>query len=98
MVLAKTATYNSFIGPGKALDTDKYYVIAVDGIGDGLSSQPKDGLGIRFPRYTVRDMVRAQHDLVTKHLGIVLPSSMRLAAPRWGRSRAWSGASTTPMP
>src|SRR5687767_8134801 len=55
--------YNSFIGPGKALDTDKYYVIAVDGIGGGLSSQPKDGLGIRFPRYTVRDMVRAQHDL-----------------------------------
>jgi homoserine O-acetyltransferase len=62
--------YNLFIGPGKALDTDKYFIIAVDAIGGGLSSQPKDGLGTKFPKYTVRDMVRAQHDLVTKHFGI----------------------------
>ena len=62
--------YNLFIGSGKVLDTDKYFIIAVDAIGGGLSSQPKDGLGTKFPKYTVRDMVRAQHDLVTKHLGI----------------------------
>ena len=33
------------IGPGKAYDTDKYFVITVDAIGGGNSSQPKDGLG-----------------------------------------------------
>ena len=62
--------YNLFIGPGKALDTDKYFIVAVDAIGGGLSSQPKDGLGTKFPKYIVRDMVHAQHELVTKHLGI----------------------------
>jgi len=62
--------YNLFIGPGKALDTDRYFIIAVDAIGGGLSSQPKDGLGTKFPKYTVRDMVRAQHELVSNHFGI----------------------------
>jgi homoserine O-acetyltransferase/O-succinyltransferase len=63
-------SYNLFIGPGKAFDTEKYFVVAVDGIGGGLSSQPKDGLGTKFPNYNVRDMVRAQHDLLTRHFGI----------------------------
>ena len=58
------------IGPGKAYDTDKYFVITVDAIGGGNSSQPKDGLGPKFPKYTIRDMVRAQHDLLTKGLGL----------------------------
>ena len=82
--------YNLFIGPGKALDTDKYFVIAVDGISGGLSSQPKDGLGAKFPRYTVRDMVRAQQELVTKHFGIKKlhavggPSMGAFQALEWG--------------
>ncbi|HWQ29039.1 MAG TPA: alpha/beta fold hydrolase [Dehalococcoidia bacterium] len=63
-------SYNVFIGPGKAFDTEKYFVITVDGIGGGGSSGPKDGLGTRFPKYTVRDMVHAQHDLVTRGLGL----------------------------
>ena len=63
--------YNIYIGPGKAFDTQKYFVIAVDAIGGGNSSSPQNtGLGIDFPRYTIRDMVKAQHDLVTKGLGI----------------------------
>jgi len=63
-------THVPHIGPGKTYDTDKYFVIGADPIGGGESSSPKDGLGVRFPRYTIRDMVRAQHDLVTKALGI----------------------------
>jgi homoserine O-acetyltransferase len=43
-------------------------VVAVDAIGGGTSSQPKDGLGANFPRYNIRDMVRAQHELVTREL------------------------------
>ena len=58
------------IGPGKTFDTDKYFVIGVDPVGSGTSSQPKDGLGTKFPKYTIRDMVRAQHELLTKQFNI----------------------------
>jgi len=83
-------SYNIFIGPGKALDTDRYFVVAVDAIGGGNSSSPKDGLGIEFPRYTIRDMVHAQHDLVTKGfgltglLGLGGPSMGSFQAVEWG--------------
>ncbi|MSO99542.1 MAG: alpha/beta fold hydrolase [Acetobacteraceae bacterium] len=63
-------SYDAHIGPGKTYDTDKYFVIGADPIGGGTSSQPKDGLGTAFPRYTIRDMVRAQQAMVTKGLGI----------------------------
>jgi homoserine O-acetyltransferase/O-succinyltransferase len=62
--------YDGHIGPGKAFDTDKYFIIGVDAIGGGTSSQPKDGLGTAFPPYTIRDMVRAQHEMIAKGLGI----------------------------
>ena len=79
-------SYNVFIGPGKALDTDRYFVVAVDAIGGGNSSSPKDGLGIEFPRYTIRDMVHAQHDLVTKGLG--LTGLLALGGPSMGSFQA----------
>src|SRR5947209_20509178 len=56
------------IGPGKTFDTDKNCVITVDAIGGGDSSSPKEGLGQDFPRYTIRDMMTAQHALVTRGL------------------------------
>ncbi|MEO6022460.1 MAG: alpha/beta fold hydrolase [Burkholderiales bacterium] len=62
--------YRIFIGPGKAFDTNKYFVITVDAIGGGGSSKPADGLGAEFPAYTIRDMVRAQHQLLTQGLGL----------------------------
>jgi len=63
-------SYDTHIGPGKTFDTDKYFVIGADPIGGGTSSQPKDGLGTAFPRYTIRDMVRAQHEMIARGLGI----------------------------
>jgi homoserine O-acetyltransferase len=60
--------FDTMIGPGKTFDTDKNFVISVDAIGGGDSSSPKDGLGQDFPRYTIRDMMRAQHALVTRGL------------------------------
>ena len=60
--------FDPVIGPGKTFDTDKYFVITVDAIGGGKSSSPKDGLGQDFPRYTIRDMMAAQHALVTRGL------------------------------
>jgi homoserine O-acetyltransferase/O-succinyltransferase len=58
--------FDTMIGPGKTFDTDKNFVITVDAIGGGGSSSPKDGLGQDFPRYTIRDMMRAQHALITR--------------------------------
>jgi homoserine O-acetyltransferase/O-succinyltransferase len=60
--------FDPLIGPGKTFDTDKNFVITVDAIGGGDSSSPKDGLGQDFPRYTIRDMMAAQHALVTQGL------------------------------
>jgi homoserine O-acetyltransferase len=56
------------IGPGKVLDTDKYFVITADAIGGGGSSSPADGAGQEFPRYTIRDMMEAQQALVVNGL------------------------------
>lgn len=61
------------IGPGKALDTDKYFIIATDAIGNGLSTSPsnsKSQPGTKFPHFTMRDMVESQYRLVKEHFGI----------------------------
>lgn len=55
------------IGPGKALDTDRYFVIATNLFGNGLSSSPSNTPGT-FPHVSVYDNVRAQRRLV-EHLG-----------------------------
>ncbi|MEZ4425657.1 MAG: alpha/beta fold hydrolase [Gemmatimonadota bacterium] len=56
--------------PGKLLDAREYYIVLPDGIGHGRSSKPSDGMHARFPKYTYDDMVRAQHALLTEHLGV----------------------------
>lgn len=55
---------------GGLLDPAKYYIILPDGIGHGKSSKPSDGLRMAFPRYDYDDMVAAQHELLTKGLGV----------------------------
>jgi len=60
----------SYIGPGKAFDPEKHFIIGADPIGGGTSAKPADGMGPDFPRYGIRDMVRAQHHLVTEGLGL----------------------------
>ena len=62
--------FDAVIGPGKTFDTNKYFVITTDAIGGGESSSPKDGLGQDFPRYTIRDMMAAQHALITRGLDL----------------------------
>ena len=56
--------------PGQLLDSEQFYLIIPDGIGHGRSSKPSDGLRNKFPRYCYGDMVRAQHLLLTSHLGV----------------------------
>lgn len=57
-------------GAGQILDSTKYYIILPDGIGHGASSKPSDGLHAKFPKYTYDDMVKAQHRMLTEHLGV----------------------------
>ncbi|PWY91583.1 homoserine acetyltransferase [Aspergillus sclerotioniger CBS 115572] len=68
----KPGWWEKFIGPGKPLDTDKYYIICTNVIGGcygstGPSSiDPSDGkrYATRFPILTIDDMVRAQFRLL----------------------------------
>lgn len=61
---------DGYIGSGNAFDPDRHFVIAFEAIGAGTSSKPSDGLGPDFPRYNIRDLVRAQHRAVTECFGL----------------------------
>src|SRR5262249_11067897 len=55
------------IGPGKALDTDKYFIVATDAIGNGLTTSPSNSTAqprMKFPKFLIRDMVTSQHKLM----------------------------------
>ncbi|KAH7128299.1 homoserine acetyltransferase family protein [Dendryphion nanum] len=58
-------------GKDKTLDPSNYYIIIPALFGNGQSSSPSNTPGLRpFPDILFYDNVRAQHELVTKHLGI----------------------------
>lgn len=69
---AQTITLaKDMVGPGKALDPEKHFIIFPTAMGSPGSSSPSvSGLGPKFPRYTVADMVSAQYRLVTERFGI----------------------------
>ena len=60
------------IGPGKALDTGKYFVICTDAIANGRTSSPSNSKaqhGTAFPHFVIRDDIVAYRKLLG-HLGI----------------------------
>jgi homoserine O-acetyltransferase/O-succinyltransferase len=61
---------DELFGPGQVLDAERYFIIFADSIGHGGSSKPSDGLRTKFPRYDYDDMVRAQHELLVRGLGV----------------------------
>jgi homoserine O-acetyltransferase len=69
--------WDAMIGPGKAFDTEKYFVICSNVIGGCQGStgpysvNPDSGrpYALNFPGITIADMVRAQRHLID-HLGI----------------------------
>jgi homoserine O-acetyltransferase len=73
-----------FIGPGNVVDSSKYYVVLVDAIGDGISTSPSNSASqprMKFPNFTIRDMVESEHRLATEvlrltHLHAVMGLSM----------------------
>jgi homoserine O-acetyltransferase len=73
----KPGWWDTAVGPNKAFDTNKYFVICINVIGGckgstGPSSiNPKTGkqYGIDFPMVTIKDMVKIQKEIID-HLGI----------------------------
>jgi len=69
--------WDVMIGPGKAFDTDKYFVICSNILGScygttgpsSVNSQTGQPYGSSFPVVSIRDIVRVQHQLL-KHLEI----------------------------
>ncbi|KAI1376303.1 alpha/beta-hydrolase [Hypoxylon crocopeplum] len=58
-------------GAGQPLDASRHFIVLRDAVGHGRSSKPSStGLRQRFPRYTYADMVRADYQLLTRHLGV----------------------------
>ena len=73
----KPGWWDIMVGPGKGIDTNKYFVICSNILGSCMGStgpasiDPKTGkpYGLDFPFVTIGDMVRAQKKLMD-HLGI----------------------------
>ena len=76
-VTGKSGWWISMVGPGKPIDTDRFFVICSNVIGGCMGStgpaslKPESGepFGTEFPVLTIGDMVRAQARLID-HLGI----------------------------
>ncbi len=61
------------IGPGDIFDTERFHVIVVNALGNGLSSSPSNSTrqpGLSFPSITLADMVASQRQLVQEVLEI----------------------------
>lgn len=76
-VTGKKGWWDEVVGSGKAIDSDKYFIICSNAIGGCMGSfgpkdiNPKDGqiYGSDFPIITISDMVKAQK-LLIEHFGI----------------------------
>jgi homoserine O-acetyltransferase len=79
-----SADIAGFVGANNLVDPAKYFLIAVDALGDGVSSSPstsKTQPRMQFPAFTTHDMVATEHRLATetlhlKHLHAVMGISM----------------------
>ncbi|KAL9628628.1 MAG: hypothetical protein Q9164_007198 [Protoblastenia rupestris] len=58
------------IGADKALNPDKYFIIITALFGNGQSVSPSNSNITPFPKVSFYDNVRAQHELLTKELGV----------------------------
>jgi homoserine O-acetyltransferase len=83
------------IGPDKALDTNKYFIVCTDAIANGLSTSPSNSKAqprMSFPKFSIRDMVESQHRMMKEKFGInhvvavVGPSMGGMQVLQWGVS------------
>src|SRR5690349_20610032 len=82
-------SWNGIVGPGKAVDTNRYFAICPNMLGSSYGStnaasiDPRTGTryGPRFPDITVADIVRTQRALLD-HLGIA--KLVAIVGPSYG--------------
>jgi homoserine O-acetyltransferase len=94
-------SWDKLIGPGKAIDTSRLFVVASNMLGSSYGStnpatiNPKTGkpYGPDFPRTTVGDIVRAQKALLD-HLGV--KHLIAVVGPSYGGYQAFQWAVTYP--
>ena len=100
-VTRKPGWWETMVGPGRPIDTERYFVICPNVIGACMgttgpaSTNPKTGQpwGLDFPVITVRDMVRAQAMLLDR-LGI--PSLFSVAGGSLGGMQVLQWAASYP--
>ena len=93
--------WDGLIGPGKAIDTDKLFVVASNMIGSSFgstnasSTNPATGkpYGSAFPNLAIRDIVAAQKALI-EWLGI--SHLVAVAGPSYGGYQAFQWATAYP--
>ena len=98
---ARTGWWDTLIGPGKAFDTDKYFVICTNVLGGCKGStgpsalDPETGkpYGLSFPVITIRDMVIAQKLFLDK---LEIPQLLAVAGGSMGGMQALQWAVTYP--
>src|SRR5215510_1733152 len=70
------ANQSYWVGAGKAFDPSKYFIIQPDTLGvasmdpNATTSPTRSGMNMKFPRFNIRDMVNAEHRMLTECLGI----------------------------
>jgi homoserine O-acetyltransferase len=93
--------WNSLVGPGKAVDTDRYFVVSSNMLGSSYGStgpahtDPATGqpYGPDFPEISLVDIVTAQRALL-RHLGI--DHLVAVIGPSYGGVQAFQWAVTFP--
>ena len=98
---AAEGAWSEIVGPGKAVDTTKYFAICPNMLGSSYGStnaesiDPKTGTryGSRFPDITGRDMVATQRALLDD-LGI--PKLVAVVGPSYGGFQAFQWAVAYP--
>lgn len=92
----KPGWWNEMVGPGKAFDTTKYFIVCANCLGGcsgstgprSIDSSTQKRYNLTFPIITIADMVRAQHRLmqyleIDKWLAIVGGSMGGMEALQW---------------
>ncbi|NJD25345.1 MAG: hypothetical protein FIB06_08045 [Betaproteobacteria bacterium] len=92
------------VGPGRTIDTNRFYVVFLDALGLWGEAKPSAGLGRKFPQYSYFDMVQANYRLLRDHLKVAqveVATGVSMGATQswvWGVMHSPSGFVKAIMP